>query len=439
MRSIRQWLTRQTAVGVTIALVAFFAGAILVSQGYFPSPIERAFTEGSANNGAVSGQNATEGPVGENGPVGVNTVVSGGVQTVTGSGGIPMTQYTVADVADRVSPSVAYIEVQYSAAQQVAGRGRSRVTDPFNDFWQYFFFSPSQPIPNDIPPSVGSGVVVSSDGYILTNQHVVDVPAGLKVDKISVTIPGYDEPLTAQLVGGDRDLDLAVLKVDPKRPLPQARLGDSDAVRVGEWAVAIGNPFELDHTVTVGVVSAKDRELEIPDEQGSVRRYKQLMQTDAAINPGNSGGPLVNLRGEVIGINTAVLDSSMGQGIGFAIPINAAKAMINQVLKNGKYVRPWIGISYGDLTDDARNYFEVPKSVTGIVVGEVYPDSPAAKAGLKSGDVITEVNRKKVADMDAFGKAIADMKVGDRLSFLVWRDGKTQVVTVTVGERPADL
>ncbi|MBE3577147.1 MAG: trypsin-like peptidase domain-containing protein [Limnochordales bacterium] len=430
MRSVRQWFSKQTAVGVTIALIAFFAGAILVSKGYIPAPIDRAYTEGSADGGAG-------GLVAEGGSAGVNTALSAGVQALTSSG-IPMTQYTVADVADRVSPSVAYIEVRYSA-QSVAGRGRARITDPFDEFWRYFFFGPSQPLTEEIQPSVGSGVVVSSDGYILTNQHVVDVPAGLKVSKISVTIPGYDEPLEAELVGADRELDLAVLKVNPKRPLPQARLGDSDAVRVGEWVVAIGNPFELDHTVTVGVVSAKDRELEIPDEQGTVRRYKQLMQTDAAINPGNSGGPLVNLRGEVIGINTAVLDSSVGQGIGFAIPINAAKNMINQVLKSGKYVRPWIGISYGPLTDEVREYFGIPKSVTGVIVGEVYPDSPAAKAGLKSGDVITEVNRKKITDQDTFGQAIANMKPGDRLSFLLWRDGKIQVATVTVGERPADL
>ncbi|MBE3583341.1 MAG: trypsin-like peptidase domain-containing protein [Limnochordaceae bacterium] len=425
----RIWHSR-LAMLVAVTLVAFLAGGVAVSLGWIPSVLDRAATESSQN------------PVAD---ANVSPAVAGRPDTGIG-GGVPMTQYTVADVADHISPSVAYIEVQFAYAQAGSRRGPGRLgpySDPFNSFWQYFFGFPGPgPQPGtgpdgELPPSVGSGVVVSADGYILTNQHVVDVPAGLKLSKIQVTVPGVDGKMDAELVGSDRNLDLAVLKVKTSQRLPVAPLGNSDGVRVGEWVVAIGNPFELDHTVTVGVISAKDRQIQIPDQQsGTIRTYEHLMQTDAAINPGNSGGPLVNLRGEVIGINTAVLDSSQGQGIGFAIPINAAKAMVNQVTSTGKFVAPWIGIGYGSLDDTARQYFGIDSSVTGVVVGEVYPNSPAAKAGLQAGDVIIEVNRQKVTDQDSFGKAIADMKVGDRLAFLVMRNGQTRVITVVVGERP---
>lgn len=426
MRGLKRWLTGRAAIVAVIVLVAFFAGAALVSQGIMPAPFEKALGDEATKEADTGTQ--------------VAPAVAGGVQALSAiGGGVPMTQYTVADVADRVSPSVAYIEVHYATVQVASGRrGQPRFSDPFDEFWRYFFFGTPTPPGAEIPPSVGSGVVVSSDGYILTNQHVVDVPSGLKIDKIQVSLPGFDDPLSARLIASDQQLDLAVLKVDSNRPLPAARLGDSDAVRVGEWVVAIGNPFELDHTVTVGVISAKDRAIEIPDDQGGVRPYKHLMQTDAAINPGNSGGPLVNLRGEVVGVNTAVLDASQGQGIGFAIPINAAKEMIGQVTRSGKYVKPWIGISYGPVTDEVRDYFNLDKGVQGVIIGSVTPDSPAAKAGLKPGDIITEVNRQKVVDDESFAKAIADMKVGQKMSFLVLRNGKPQVVTVTVGEWPQE-
>lgn len=344
--------------------------------------------------------------------------------------------YAVADVVEEVGPSVVYIEVEYKAQE------RSTTWSPFSgsifDFW---FGTPSTPsLPSTGSISQGSGIIFSEDGMILTNQHVVDNSQSIK--EIRVYVQGRDEPYVAELLGSDYLLDLAVLKINAKEKLVAAELGDSDKSRVGEFVIAIGNPYgkDFDHTVTIGVLSAKGREIDIPDtERQTYRTYSNLMQTDAAINPGNSGGPLLNLNGEVIGINTAVRSSS--QGIGFAIPINVAKEVVNDLIEKGQVTRPWIGISYGNVTKEIADYYGLDK-VEGVFISEVLRDTPAAKAGLQPGDIIRSVNGTEIKNTDDFAKVTANMKVGDKLNFIVERytrsGARTATALVVVGTRPQD-
>ncbi|NLN16989.1 MAG: trypsin-like serine protease [Firmicutes bacterium] len=328
--------------------------------------------------------------------------------------------YAVADVVDKVGPAVVFIKAEFQAVAQ----RRSPFMDPM------WFFPFPQPGPRE---SAGTGFIISEDGYILTNQHIFDPPE--RLEKIYVSVLGYEEPYEAELVGYDYDLDLAVLKINAEGDLPVAELGNSDEVRVGEWVVAIGNPYEYDHTVTVGVLSATGRRIAIQDtERGQMKVYENLMQTDAAINPGNSGGPLLNLKGEVIGINTAV--RAAAQGIGFAIPINVAKEVVDDLIQKGKVVRPWIGIGYLPVDDAVREYFGLPASTKGIAIVDVYPDSAASKAGLRVGDVVIEVNRKPIEDAEQFREAIKGLKPGDTLFFIVLREGRERLVKIVVGEMP---
>jgi serine protease Do len=344
--------------------------------------------------------------------------------------------YAVADVAEQASPSVVYIEVEYQVPER--STSSSSWGSSIFDFW---FGTPSTPnLPKTGAISQGSGFIFSEDGMILTNQHVVDNSSSIK--EIRVYVQGDDEPHVAKLLGADYLLDLAVLKIDTKHKLVPAKLGDSDKSRVGEFVVAIGNPYgkDFDHTVTIGVLSAKGREIDIPDtERQTYRTYSNLMQTDAAINPGNSGGPLLNLNSEVIGINTAVQAS--GQGIGFAIPINVAKEVVNDLIEKGQVTRPWIGISYGNVTQEIADYYDLDK-VEGVYISEVLRDTPASKAGLQPGDIIRSVNGAQIKNTDDLGKITSNMKVGDKLNFIVdryTRSGARSVsVLVIVGTRPQD-
>ncbi|MGI6037713.1 MAG: S1C family serine protease [Limnochordia bacterium] len=343
------------------------------------------------------------------------------VQAVAGAtnNGVLAQPYAVADVVEAVGPAVVFIKVEYQATQQ-----RLMPTDPF------WFFPFPQPGPRE---SSGTGFIINEEGYILTNQHILDPPD--RIEKITVTVLDHEEPYQAELVGYDYDLDLAILKIDAQAPLSVAPLGNSDDIRVGEWVIAIGNPYEYDHTVTVGVLSAKGRQIAIHDsERGKAKVYENLMQTDAAINPGNSGGPLLNLDGEVVGINTAV--RSAAQGIGFAIPINVAKEVVDDLIQRGKVIRPWIGISYLAVDDSVAYHFDLPSSVRGVVIMDVHPNSAASRAGLQVGDVIIEVNRQPVTDTEEFREAIEGMKPGDTFFFLVYRDGRERLIRVVVGEMP---
>lgn len=279
----------------------------------------------------------------------------------------------------------------------------------------------------DLGPRVrrglGTGFIFRKDGYILTNEHVIH-----GAQEIKVTVVGYDRDFKAEVIGSDYELDLAVIKIDAPDDLPVLKLGESEDAQVGEWVIAIGNPYGLDHTVTVGVLSAKGRPVEIQD-----RVYKDLLQTDAAINPGNSGGPLLNLKGEVIGINTAI--NAAAQGIGFAIPSSTVKDVLEDLISKGKVVRPWMGVILQEVTKDLAEILEY-EGTEGAVISYVAPDSPADKAGLRRGDIIIEVDRNKIKTPDDVVNIIKNSQVGRKHVLLVHSRGVTKYVTVTLGEKP---
>lgn len=268
--------------------------------------------------------------------------------------------------------------------------------------------------------SGGSGVIVDPEGYILTNNHVIE-----GADKVRVRLNDGRE-FVATVKGQDSRTDLAVLHIKAK-DLPVATLGDSDKLEVGEWAIAIGSPFGLEHTVTVGVISAKGR------SGLGTGTYEDFIQTDASINPGNSGGPLINIDGEVIGINAMIIQP--GTGIGFAIPINMAKQILNDLIKTGKVVRPWLGISVQDLTPEMMEHFKV-KEKEGVLIGQVYSGTGAEKAGLISGDIIKAVDDKPVKNVSELIKEIQRKKVGQKVKLSIIRDGKSLSIEVTTTAMP---
>ena len=268
--------------------------------------------------------------------------------------------------------------------------------------------------------SGGSGVIVDKEGYILTNNHVIE-----EADKVKVRLNDGRE-FIATVKGQDSRTDLAVLHIKAK-DLPVAILGDSDNLDVGEWAIAIGSPFGLEHTVTVGVISAKGR------SGLGTGTYEDFVQTDASINPGNSGGPLINIDGEVIGINAMIIQP--GTGIGFAIPINMAKQILNDLIKTGKVVRPWLGISVQDLTPEMMEHFKV-KEKEGVLVGQVYQGTGAEKAGLASGDIIKSVEDKPIKNVSELVKEIQKKKVGQKLKLGIVRDGKAMTIEITTSAMP---
>ena len=333
--------------------------------------------------------------------------------------------YVFADVAERVSPAVVFIRVEFPRSQRLP-------RDPFFEFWFGPFPSPEP------PPSAGTGFIISEDGYILTNQHVVGQPNQGQRILVKLSMPDFSAEVPAQLVGASFSLDLAVLKIEKPRGLdrlPTVKLGDSDRTRPGEWVVAIGNPYgeQLEHTVTVGVVSAKGRRIRAFDQDsGRVREYENLLQTDAAINPGNSGGPLVNIMGEVIGINTAV--NTQGQNIGFAIPINAAKQVLNDLIRRGGVVGPYLGVQVSDLDRRLAAYLGL-NDTRGALVEEVVANSPAARAGLRAYDVIRRLGRTDINDAQHLISELQKHKPGDRVPVQIWRDGRLLTVLVELGER----
>lgn len=271
--------------------------------------------------------------------------------------------------------------------------------------------------------SLGTGFLISSDGYIVTNNHVV---AG--ADTVLVNLQGStgkEHSLKAQVIGTDEETDIALLKVKADVPLPFLNFGNSDKMEVGEWVLAIGNPFGLGHTVTAGILSAKDRNI----QSGP---FDNFLQTDASINPGNSGGPLINMEGKVIGINTAIIAS--GQGIGFAIPSSMAERIVNQLKHDKKVSRGWIGVTIQDVDENTAKALGLPEA-TGALIGSVMPDEPAAKGGMKDGDVVLKVNGQKIDDSSALLRAIATETPGSKVNMVVWRDGKRKNITVQLGER----
>ncbi len=366
-----------------IVLGAFVLGVLLAGTACYLAPIQP--------SQAVDGETVS---VGQN-PVGTNLI---------------------ADIVEKTSPAVVLIE---TTAQT------QRNNDPFfNDPFFKDFFGNRAPYQGGTQTThaLGSGFLISKDGYILTNQHVV---AG--ATKIEVVLEKGNKKVTAKVMGSDAELDLAVLKIDAGNNLPYLELGDSNQVRVGDWAIAIGNPDGLDHTVTVGVISAKGRPITIQS-----RDYKNLLQTDASINPGNSGGPLLNMKGQVIGINTAV--NASAQGIGFAIPTSTVTPVLNTLKNKGSIAHPWMGVYIQPVTDDIAKYIGMDKPA-GILISDVVDGGPAASAGLARGDVIMEIDGQKINTTGDLTTRIEKCKVGQKITLLVFRNKQIVNVPVVIGDK----
>lgn len=326
---------------------------------------------------------------------------------------MPIGEGSIVAARKKVAPSVVNIDTVSIVTTAPS------IPFQFRDFFPPGFFQNQQQV-----KGAGSGFIIRSDGYILTNEHVVRDAQSLKV-----TLYGgkkYD----GRVVGTDPETDLAVVKIDEKN-LPAVEMGDSNNLEPGQWVVAIGNPYGFHDTVTAGIISALGRSLEDPSRSGN------LIQTDAAINPGNSGGPLVDLDGKVIGINEAIIANA--QGIGFAIPINLAKNIAEELIKKGKVERPatpWLGVGLVEITDRIAEYYGLPNQDGAII--QVFPNSPAAKAGLMDGDVIKEINRKKIKTPQDVVDFITSRKVGEEIEILVFRDKDYKVFKVKLEAKPQE-
>jgi serine protease Do len=327
-----------------------------------------------------------------------------------------------ADLVDQVKHTVVNIsttQVMKESPMQPFFGPNSPFKDFFGEEFKRFF--------GDMPQgqkthALGSGVIIDRDGLILTNNHVVE-----KADEIKIKVESGKE-YDAKVVGRDPKTDLALIKVKPGPDFPNpAPLGDSDATRVGDWVIAVGNPFGLGNTVTSGIISAKGRVI-------GAGPYDDFLQTDAAINPGNSGGPLFNMNGEVVGIPTAIM--AQGQGIGFAIPISVAKELLPQ-LKKGKVIRGWLGIMIQDLTPELAKSFGISRT-KGVVVADVVQNGPADKAGIKRGDVITGMNGKDVENAHILTRFVGNTPPGTSIPLQIVRDGRSKEIKVTVGAMPED-
>ena len=321
-----------------------------------------------------------------------------------------------ANAADRVTPAVVNVSAisRKDAPPQELERFRELFGDEFVERFRRR---------RDEPRATGSGVIVDPSGYILTNNHVVE-----NAQEIIVRLSDARK-LTARLVGRDEKTDLAVLKVDTPGPLPAAELGDSDRLRVGQWVIAIGNPFGLDRTVTAGIVSATAR------TRVGVATYENFIQTDASINPGNSGGPLLNLDGKVVGINTAIV--AAGQGIGFSIPVNMARDVMRQLIARGRVVRGWLGIVIQDVTDELAGSFGV-RELQGVLIADVMKGGPAEAAGVRAGDVVVEFAGETIHEVPELQRRVAAVTPGQSVTVVVVRNEARLPVTVAVGEMPTD-
>jgi serine protease Do len=368
----------------------------------------------------------------------IGTIVSGGVkageqkaQTLVIPDPVSLSN-AFAQIASSLAPAVVNISTEAAPENQTrAPRGdRNRNQDPrqFDPFDFFNFFgNPDLPDRNEKVRSLGTGFVVDKAGFIVTNHHVVD-----KATKITVRLEDKSE-YQAKVIGSDEETDLAVVKIEAGHDLPVAKVGNSDAVKVGDWVLAIGSPFTLDHTVTHGIISAKGRD-SLPG--GGSRPFQSFLQTDAAINPGNSGGPLVSMAGEVIGINTAIIsDTRQSAGLGFALPSNTAVKVYNQLVQSGKVTRGGIGISYKGEQNSALCRAMGLKSDCGVVVEAVTPGLPAAKAGIREGDVITEIDGTPVTNTAVLLDTIANTPVGKTIRVKVNRDGRETTIPVTVADR----
>jgi len=328
---------------------------------------------------------------------------------------------SLSPLVKQLSPSVDNISttsVSKGGVQSFESPFGEKGDDPFDDFFENFFGD--NPQREFKRKGLGSGFIFSEDGYIITNNHVVERATDIKV--ILQNGDSYD----AEIIGTDPKSDLALLKIESKSKLPAVRFGNSDRLEIGDWVLAIGNPFGLGHTVTVGIISAKGRSLGL----GS---YDDFLQTDAAINPGNSGGPLFNFNGEVIGVNSAIIAG--GQGIGFAIPINMTKNVVSQLRNGGKVVRGWIGVYVQRLTPEIAESLDLDDD-NGALVADVTAGGPADKAGVKRGDIIIEVNGNKINEMPELPKLVASYRPGTKTKLKVIRDSKEMILNIKLEELP---
>jgi len=344
-------------------------------------------------------------------------------------------------VVDQVKPAVVSITSVKTFKNQRRGlpndrfhQRRRNERDQFRDFWEFFgddfferFFGPRYPRDEFKIQGLGSGVIIDSEnGYIVTNNHVVE-----NADELKVALEDKRE-FDGKIIGADPQTDIAIIQIEGE-DLPSAELGDSDTIKVGQWAIAIGNPFGLTQTVSVGVISATGR------ANVGVAQYEDLIQTDAAINPGNSGGPLVNISGEIIGINTAIFSRSGGyQGIGFAIPANMVKFIMRELIETGKVTRGWLGVAIQDITPDLAESFQV-EVTEGVLISDVQNDSPADKAGFERGDIVISYNNTPIRNVNHLRNVVAQTRPGKKVNATVLRNGKEEVLAVKIGEQPADL
>ncbi len=339
---------------------------------------------------------------------------------------VKMVPQNFSTLADTVSPAVVNIRVEKTV------KGGGPALGPFGknpfgggeqspDFFGHRFGPDRRP--DFRQPGLGSGFIIDKDGYIVTNNHVVD-----GADTIKVVLKDETE-YPAKVIGRDPVTDIALIKIEAKGNLPTVALGSSDDLKVGEWVTAIGSPFGLQYTVTAGIVSAKGRAI------GS-GPYDDFIQTDASINPGNSGGPLINMKGEVVGINTMIIAG--GQGIGFAIPIDMAKGIVTQLKTSGEVTRGWLGVTIQDLKGDLADYYGL-KGKTGVLVASVVPGDPADQAGIKPKDVITDVNGQAVNTSRDLTSLAANLGVGDTAKVTILRNGKSKTLEVQIGKRPLTM
>ncbi|NMO96031.1 S1C family serine protease [Paenibacillus lemnae] len=424
--------SRKPRSSVKTVLLSFLAGMVFITGSMFAADRTNLFTpEQPMSSQAASNDVA---------PAVAPANNDGSASTAAAQ--IPTDPGDVASVVDNASPAVVLIEtlVNSSGSQRQGSRSMD------DDIFRYFFGDGSGPQGNGSnrgnsggsadssqlqPSGIGSGFIFDKSGYILTNEHVIN-----GADVIQVTVQGTKKPYEAKLLGSSYELDLAVLKIEGDNDFPMVALGDSDSLEVGEWLVAIGNPHGFDHTVTAGVLSSKERQIDISGQNGQAdRNYEHLLQTDASINPGNSGGPLLNLKGEVIGMNVAV--SAEAQGIGFAIPAKTINEVLDY-LKNNKEVPkepiPFIGASLGTLTPQVSQ--QLGTDVTeGSYVSSVVFRSPAYEADLRQYDIIIGAEGQKFATAAELIEYIQSKKVGDKITLNVVRNGNTLDLPVTIGDR----
>ena len=337
-------------------------------------------------------------------------------------------------VSKEAGQAVVSISTEHTERYQTRYYPFAQLEDQFfNEFFNDFFMEGPEREFKRI--GLGSGFIIDKEGYILTNEHVVR-----GADKITVTLPDGRE-FKGSLTGSDTYSDLAVIKIEPKGELPFVKLGDSDNVRIGHWAIAIGNPFAFavknpEPTVTVGVVSALHRGLPATDKR--TREYSDLIQTDAAINPGNSGGPLVNIYGEVIGINVAIFTLSGGsEGIGFAVPVNAANKILNDLKQGKKVLYGWLGVIIQDMDASLASYFSLSDK-SGVLISRIVEASPAEKAGLKAGDIIVSLDDEKLKNTQDLIRTLLKKSIGEKVTLGVIREQKVYTAIVEIGERPEE-